>query len=56
MVPQVLEGEELLKSQALDAYCLAEEAAADRDRVLLPGEMEEADWLGGKSRRITACC
>ncbi len=40
VVPQVLEGEELLKSQALDAYCLAEEAAADRDRVLLPGEME----------------
>lgn len=40
VVPRVLEGTELLKEQALDAYRLAEEAAAGRDRVLLPGEME----------------
>lgn len=41
VVPRTLEGAELLAARAWDAYCLAQEEAADRDRIRLPEKLGE---------------
>ena len=41
VVPRSLGEAEWLMGQVMDAYCLAEEAAADQDRIPLPGELDE---------------